>query len=94
MGNIEWTEDKIINLGKLFLGNVLKNMNNFEDSTVSFGKTGMGIKPNYQVKFLNGDILTINGASHKQFSNAEKFNDYRISQPFTFGYIKQCYEKA
>lgn len=94
MSGLNWNIDNISELGKIFLRKVMENMRGYDGSTVWFGETGKGIQPNYQVRFPKGLILTISGASHKQFPNAEKFNDARISQPFTLADIKQAYESS
>lgn len=94
MSKIEWREDNLHTLGRVFLRRLLENMRNYEESVVRLGETGQGIQPNYQVTFPNGHVNTLRGASHELFEQAEEFDATRISKPFTLAQVRSAYEKA
>jgi hypothetical protein len=68
-------------LGFLFLQKVLSNM--ATDSSVRFGQTGKGIRPNYQVTYANGEIAVFRG-THETFQDIDKFNRDNISIAFSY----------
>jgi hypothetical protein len=92
MGKLVWTKSNLCKLGKVFLRKAMENMR--ENATVKFGETGKGIRPNYQVTFSDGRIMTLNGASHRDFSRVDEFANGHISQAFTFPDIERAYDGA
>jgi hypothetical protein len=92
MSKLNWSESSLSNLGRIFLRNVLDHMR--EGSIVSFGETGEGIQPNYQVTYPNGVIKTIRGSSHKKFDNADEFNTSKISPAFSLADIQRAYARS
>lgn len=89
MSQLTWTKENITQLGNLFLMKVEGNMR-FEESTVQFGVTGIGEKPNYQVTLPNGRSLTFNGASHDRDKRTDLFNGDNLSEPFTTKEVSQA----
>jgi rRNA pseudouridine-1189 N-methylase Emg1 (Nep1/Mra1 family) len=94
MKKLKWTVDNISDLGKVFLQKILSNMRGYSDSRVRIGETGEGIQPNYQVTFPNKNVLTICGASHKKFSDVDKFKQTKISRSFDYAEIKVAYQRT
>lgn len=94
MSGIEWREDNLHMLGRLFLLHVLDHMRGREDSVVRLGQTGEGVQPNYQVTFPNGVTRTLRGSSHKSFDQAEEFDSDRISEPFNLAQVQAAYDRA
>jgi len=91
MSAIEWNEEKIKNLGRTFLREVMRNMRS-KESTVRFGETGQGIAPNYQVTFPNGVVMVRNGISHGSFKQVDEFNLDNLSKIFTYVEIEKAYD--
>lgn len=95
MSKIEWNESNLPNLGRVFLRKVLDNMRpEISNSTVRFGQTGQGIRPNYQVTFENGVTRALNGSSHEAFDGADEFNSENVSGGFSFATIKGAYDRS
>ena len=89
-----WTDDNLPELGRTFLRNVLQNMRNYEGTTVKFGITGKGIKPNYQVTYPNGVKRNINGASHDEDKRTDEYDKEKISKEFSLAQIQKAYEQS
>lgn len=94
MSGIEWNEETVPTLGRVFLRHVIDHMRGHSKSTVRFGKTGQGIMPNYQVIFPNGVTRTLRGSSHDTFEQTDAFDEERISRPFSLAEIHRAYDKA
>ncbi|RUQ35594.1 MAG: hypothetical protein EKK71_11860 [Candidatus Competibacteraceae bacterium] len=94
MSGIEWNEDTLPTLGKVFLRHVIDHMLGCSESTVRFGKTGQGIMPNYQIISPNGVIKTLRGSSHDAFKQVGAFDEKRISRPFLLAEIQHAFDKA
>lgn len=94
MSSIEWTEEALPTLGRVFLRNVLVHMRGRPESFVRLGETGQGVQPNYQVTFPNGVTRTLRGSSHEAFEQADAFNEDRISRPFSLAQIQAAYDCA
>jgi hypothetical protein len=90
VSGIEWGEDNLHTLGRVFLRQVLENMRGREESVVRLGETGQGVQPNYQVTFPNGVVRTLRGSSHKAFEQADEFDATRISEPFTLAQVRNA----
>ncbi len=82
--NIEWDIDRVAQLSKNFLEQVLKNMAVDSESKVLFGTTGKGIRPNYQVEFNDGQIISFSGSGHKPKANSPGQGAKNLSAPFPF----------
>ena len=93
MSQLQWTNEKLLSLGKLFLIEVHGNMRH-DQSTVRFGLTGTGSNPNYQIEHLNKMPLAYGGLSHEQDPRTDIFDQKRISQAFTREEIRIAMEKA
>lgn len=91
MSHLDWNELKLADLGRSFLSKVFDNMRNQPSATVRFGKTGTGVRPNYQVTFPieGGEPIKHprRGSTHKRYQDTEAFNEERISDPFTYEQI-------
>ena len=94
MSRIEWKEDNLHTLGRVFLRNVLDHLRGHEGSIVRLGETGVGVQPNYQVTFPNGVTRALRGSSHEAFEQTEEFDIDRISQPFTLAQVRAAYEQS
>lgn len=94
MSEIEWNEETLPTLGRVFLRNVIDHMRGRQESIVRLGETGQGVIPNYQVTFPNGVTRTIRGSSHEAFEQADAFNEERISRPFSLAEVQAAYDKA
>ncbi len=93
MSMLEWTEENLPQLGKLFLLSVEQNMRH-DDTKVRFGLTGTGARPNYEVEFPNGRRLAYGGLSHEQDTRADTFHEKRISQAFSRQQISDAIKKV
>ena len=82
--NIEWDLDRVAQLSKTFLEKVLKNMAGDSESKVVFGTTGKGIRPNYQIKFKDGEIGSFTGSGHKPKAGPKGQGAKNLSSPFPF----------
>lgn len=82
--NIEWDIDRVAQLSKTFLGKVLGNMAGDSESKVLFGTTGKGIRPNYQIKFQDGQMASFTGSGHKPKAGASGQGAKNLSSPFPF----------
>ncbi|NWH06141.1 hypothetical protein [Desulfobacter latus] len=82
--NIEWDIDRVAQLSKTFLEKVLKNMADDAESQVFFGTTGKGIRPNYQIKFKDGQITWFTGSGHKPKAGPKGQGAKNLSTPFLF----------
>lgn len=87
---IEWTIDLLAkNLSLNSLQQVIGNMGG-DGTTVQFGTTGKGEKPNYQVTYQN-DSRTYRGQGKEhQCHKAEAFNPENLSAPFTYADIQKA----
>lgn len=95
MNNLEWNENNLSTLGRVFLRNVLDNMRGREESLVRLGETGQGIQPNYQVTFPNGVIRTIRGSLHDAFEHTEtEFDSEKVSVAFNLKAVQNAYDRA
>ena len=90
MKRLIWNKKSLSTLDLIFLRTVRDNMRE-DGSVVRFGVTGEGIKPNYQINFMNGVIQTRNGLSHDHHKTDE-FDPANISdQEFTYADITDAY---
>ncbi len=84
---IVWDEERLGQLSPVFLGKVFKNMGDDTDAKVSFGTTGKGIRPSYQIKFGNKERKAFIGSGHKPQTKPLSSGTKNISQPFAYGVI-------
>lgn len=84
--NIVWNKEKLLQLGNEFLEQVLINMKDDNESVVCFGRTGIGIEPNYQITYSDESSETFRGRNHKHHER-KSFDGKRISEPFSHDYI-------
>lgn len=91
---IKWSEENLPTLGRFFLMDVLENMRGHEKSSVRFGETGCGQKPNYQVTFPNGVVMTLRGSSHKPYETTDEFKDDNISMSFGLADVHAAKNRA
>lgn len=82
--NIEWDIDRVAQLSKTFLEKVLKNMAVDSESKVLFGTTGKGIRPNYQIEFKDGQVVSFTGSGHKPKASPKGQGAKNLSAPFSF----------
>lgn len=54
-----------------------------QTATVTFGQTGTGHTPNYQVTLETGEKIAYRGKNHERYGQTEEFDDKNISQPFS-----------
>ena len=94
MSALSWSEKNLSILGRKFLRNVLNNMRNYQEATVQFGQTGLGVSPHYQITFPNGNKWAIDGRSHDTFSRADDFDIKNISIPFSLSQVESAYKKS
>jgi hypothetical protein len=92
--NIEWDIDRVAQLSKKFLEKVLKNMADDLESKVFFGTTGKGIRPNYQIKFKDGQIAWFTGSGHKPKAGPKGQGAKNLSTPFPFQEIDAILNKT
>lgn len=93
MRKLSWAEENLPQLGRKFLSDVLDNMRDHQETTVQFGETGNGVYPNYQIIFPNGRKWEVRGRNDETFSNADDFDEKRISKPFLLHQVQAAYEK-
>ena len=93
MSKLEWGEENLPSLGKLFLMRVNENMRS-DESRVRFGLAGTGSSPNYKVELPNGKSLAYGGLSHEQYSRVDTFEEKMLSRPFTRQQIIDAIAKA
>ena len=82
--NIEWDIDRVAQLSKTFLEKVVKNMAVDSESKVLFGTTGKGIRPNYQIEFKDGHVVSFTGSGHKPKASPKGQGAKNLSAPFSF----------
>lgn len=82
--NIEWDIDRVAQLSDAFLEKVLENMAGDSGSKVLFGTTGKGIRPNYQVEFKDGRMVSFTGSGHKPKAGPQSQGAKNLSEPFSF----------
>ena len=92
MSKLVWTEEKLPELGLIFLRTIMDNMRNDERATVRLGTTGQGIKPNYQVTLPGMGPRVFNGLNHEKYVGADKFDHSNLSDPFNYSKIRNAYE--
>lgn len=90
MSRFIWTKENLPQLGLIFLRTVLDNMRE-EGTTVRFGNTGQGIKPNYQIRFPNTVSISFSGLSHERFNGPATFEEKNLSEPFSYSTIRTAY---
>lgn len=65
-----------------------------DDTTVRFGTTGDGTRPNYQVTKSNGETVAYSGLNHKEDKKTDIYNDHRISEKaYSRSEVRQLYIK-
>lgn len=92
--NIEWDIDRVARLSKTFLEKVLKNMAGDSESKVLFGTTGKGIRPNYQIEFKDGQVISFTGSGHKPKAGPKGQGAKNLSAPFPFQEIDAIVNKT
>lgn len=92
--NIEWDIDRVAQLSKTFLEKVLKNMAVDSESKVLFGTTGKGIRPNYQIEFKDGQVVSFTGSGHKPKATPKGQGAKNLSAPFSFQEIAAIVNKT
>lgn len=92
--NIEWDIDRVAQLSNPFLEKVLKNMAVDSESKVLFGITGKCIRPNYQIEFKGGQIVSFTGSGHKPKENPKGQGAKNLSAPFSFLEIEGIVNKT
>lgn len=92
--NIEWDIDRVAQLSKPFLEKVLKNMAVDSESKVLFGTTGKGIRPNYQIEFKEGQVVSFTGSGHKPKATPKGQGAKNLSAPFSFQEIAAIVNKT
>lgn len=83
MNGLTWTSENLVDIGKIFLQKIIKNMRADEGAAVQLGETGTGVQPNYQIILSSGTINPYRGSTHKPFEPREAFNKNNLSRPFT-----------
>jgi hypothetical protein len=80
-----------------YFEDVLRNMRSASGGwTVRFGETGDGVRPNYQIEKLAGEVTRFHGRTHEEFHERPdaSFDETRLSQPLTYAdvyrEIKRC----
>ncbi len=95
MTNINWNIEKLSTLlGRLFLRKMLANLRGYADATVQIGEMGVGVKPNYQVRFPNGQAVTFRGSTHRRFTQRAEFEPDHLSSPFSESEVREALKIA
>ena len=93
MSNLNWNQEKISALGRVFLRKVLANMKQPDNSTVTFGTTGKKA-----VVLSNGVRYAIFGGNHKAFPGnlamEGRFDESNLSEYFSLNEIESALERA
>ncbi len=92
MSKLNWDVKTLPTLGLVFIRTVRDKMH--AGSSVRFGTTGAGIKPHYQIKHANGNVIAFNGLSHSRFDGPDVFNDANLSEPFDYSEITAAYNST
>lgn len=79
---IVWNEERLGLLAPVFLKKVLTNMGDDTGAKVSFGTTGKGIRPNYQIEFSSKETTVYTGSGHKPLDKPLSAAASKRSQPF------------
>lgn len=70
-----------------YLLDVKKNMQsggtNTKLTTIRFGETGSGCRPNYEIKFSNGNSVAYNSSNHQHDSKVKVFKAKNVSREFS-----------
>jgi len=93
MSNLNWNQEKISALGRVFLRKVLANMKQPDNSTVTFGTTGKKA-----VVLSNGVRYAIFGGNHKAFPGnlamEGRFDESNLSEYFSLNELESALERA
>lgn len=84
---IVWDEERVGQLSPVFLKKVFHNMGNDTEASVSFGTTGKGIRPSYQIMFGDKNGIAFSGSGHRPLNKPLSTATKMISQPFSHGVI-------
>ncbi|WP_457551011.1 hypothetical protein [Desulfobacula sp.] len=85
--SIIWDEERVGQLSPVFLKKVFKNMGDDTNAMVCFGTTGKGIRPSYQIEFVNKDTTGFTGSGHKPMTKPLSPGTKKMSQPFSYSVI-------
>lgn len=92
MSQLEWTEETLPSLTKLYLMRVERNMR--PGSKVRFGLLGNGTSPNYELELADGSRLPYGGLSHKRDKRGEAFEENNLSPAFTLQQLYNAIARA
>ena len=84
------TVNDLAKLPKEYLLSVKKVLDSDKGQRIKFGQTGTEmIRPNYQIKYKSGDVVAFNGASHKESSTHDKYEEEHLSREFTYDEVNK-----
>lgn len=84
---IVWDKERLGQLSPVFLEKVFKNIGDDKEAMISFGTTGKGIRPSYQIEYGNKETKAFTGSGHKPQVKSLSPGSKNISQPFSYGVI-------
>jgi len=79
---IVWDKERLSQLSPIFLEKVHKNIGDDKDAMISFGTTGKGIRPSYQIEYGNQETKAFTGSGHKPQAKSLSPDSKNISPPF------------
>lgn len=78
-----WGEGRsMMTLSKTYLKGVLSRLP--QTATVTFGQTGTGHTPNYQVTLETGEKIPYRGQNHEPYGQTEEFDEKNLSRLFLY----------
>lgn len=90
---IEWTEEVLAQLSKLFLKKLSENFADDKNAILYLSTTGKGIRPSYQIKFSDDTSKAFSGSNHNPLKKLLSSGANPISQGFPYETIMSILQK-
>jgi hypothetical protein len=77
-----------------FVNEVLRNLSNTGDplATVSFGTSGGGIQPNYEITPVSGEPVAYRGNTHQAVEDRDQWKAGNLTEPFSRDEVEQGFD--
>ncbi|SAL05545.1 hypothetical protein AWB78_07558 [Caballeronia calidae] len=77
-----------------FVNEVLRNLSNTGDplATVSFGTSGGGIQPNYEITPVSGEPVAYRGNTHQAVEDRDQWSAGNLTEPFSRDEVEQGFD--
>ncbi len=84
---IIWNEKRLEELSAGYLAKVVSNMGEDKEAVVCFSTGGKGIRPSYQVEFINQDVVAYSGSGHTPLKRTYEAGSTKMSEYFAHSMI-------